>query len=131
MKAAAAILLALVCCAQCASASRLFMAREEFQAEQTGRRALMAAGGESVARGLPLQLPRASHCRCHTLGGTHSTEWACPGRPPSHSLTAIRVTAPAGYGAYGQATGGYNAYGSRRLSSVGEQAAAGAGWGAS
>ena len=53
MKAAAAILLALVCCAQCASASRLFMAREEFQAEQTGRRALMAAGGESVARGLP------------------------------------------------------------------------------
>ena len=31
--------------------------------------------------------------------------------------------AAAGYGAYGQSTGGYNAYGSRRLSSVGEQAA--------
>ena len=82
MKAAAAVLLALVCCAQCASASRLFMDRDEFRAEQTGRRGLMAAGGESVAAGPLLLLPRPSHCRCHTLGSSNSAEWACPGWPP-------------------------------------------------
>lgn len=49
----AAFLLALVCCASCASASRLFLTREEFLGEQPGRGLKAAAqsfGGEFLSR---------------------------------------------------------------------------------
>ncbi|PSC76935.1 translation initiation factor IF-2 [Micractinium conductrix] len=125
MMKAAAVLLALVCCAQCASASRLFLKREEFRGEQARRGLLSAVGlggygayGQSVggygAYGQTIGSYGAygGARRLSSVDSTQTRELQWAGSYGAYGQST------GGYGAYGQSTGGYGAYGLRRLSSV-------------
>lgn len=132
MKTAASVLLALACCAQVASAARLFGSREEFRAEQSAGRSFAQTGrslsGESQTQQLgraaalpssPPWLPTFPAC-CGSKRG-----WRGPGLLADPACSSDQQLSPvaAAYGAYGSAIPqSYGAYG-RRLASLGERAA--------
>lgn len=92
----AAFLLALVCCASCASASRLFLTREEFLGEQPGRglkasAAAQSFGGEFLAR------PAARFiAECSTTPGLHTGRDASlqEADRPTAAESCLQATAP-------------------------------------
>lgn len=117
-----AVLLALLACAQCAFAGRLFSSREEFQAEQSARSLKQVApqtfGGESLHPAAHRSASFASTSAIRIAAGPF--ELGAPLAPGSGQQLRWLLPRAAGYGAYGSSFG-YGAYGTRRLSSFGEQ----------
>lgn len=119
-----AVLLALVACASCASATRLFGSREDFRVAAPGRALQEYAGGESHGSwSSPSCLPGpdllASTSAC--IGSIEGSAGGPQNIAACSSAQQLGLFSRfAGYGAYGMALPqSYGAYGLRRLSSLG------------